>query len=543
MLMDGFGNANKIIIALACGSFRSLWPQPTGKVALSQELELIDIRDLQIVINAQGDAVQYLDKVSDYFKELLNMEKTNCDIEAKKLKIVLISTSSDVNLLWKTDESYSLKIETDNEIKATITGPTVFGVRHGLETLSQLVTKYKISEQKSCLVTLKNGKINDTPAYAHRGLLIDTARNYQSLSTIKRHIDGMASSKMNVLHWHITDSQSFPLVSTRIPNMSNYGAYSEKQTYSPEDVKDLMDYALIRGVRVILELDAPAHVGSGWEWGPEAGLGNLGVCIHQQPWRSYCIQPPCGQLNPMNPNVYKVLELLYQDFVDLNPNADMFHMGGDEVFIPCWNSTNEITDSLKDRSEKAFLDLWASFQQKALDKYDKVRNNHKTNLILWTSHLTNPAYIESYLPKDRYIIQTWVPQEDELPKELLKLGYKLIISTKNKWYLDHGFWGTTPYYNWRAVYNNIILRGEGVLGGEVCMWGELVDNQNVLQRTWPRAAAAAERLWSDPSTTSEQAENRFFTHRDRLLFRGINAEAVVPKWCSQNEGKCNSYLP
>lgn len=77
---------------------------------------------------------------------------------------------------------------------------------------------------------------------------------------------------------------------------------------------------------------------------------------------------------------------------------------------------------------------------------------------------------------------------------------------------------------------------------QVCMWGELVDTHNVLTRTWPRAAAAGERLWANPDDTSLQAENRFFTHRDRLLFRKINAEAVVPRWCSQNEGECSTYL-
>lgn len=67
----------------------------------------------------------------------------------------------------------------------------------------------------------------------------------------------------------------------------------------------------------------------------------------------------------------------------------------------------------------------------------------------------------------RYIIQTWVPAANDLPSTLLQKGYKLIMSTKNAWYLDHGFWGTTQYYQWRQVYKNRIPRDEGVLGGEV----------------------------------------------------------------------------
>lgn len=58
------------------------------------------------------------------------------------------------------------------------------------------------------------------------------------------------------------------------------------------------------------------------------------------------------------------------------------------------------------------------------------------------------------------------------------------------------------------------------------------------ERTWPRAAAVAERLWSDPETDTTLAEQRFYRHRDRLVDRGIRAEAVTPKYCVLNEDEC-----
>lgn len=71
------------------------------------------------------------------------------------------------------------------------------------------------------------------------------------------------------------------------------------------------------------------------------------------------------------------------------------------------------------------------------------------------------------------------------------------------------------------------------------MWGELVDDSVVESRIWPRAAAAAERLWSNPaSTRANVAETRFYRHRERLVTRGVNAEALTPRWCYQNEGAC-----
>jgi len=43
--------------------------------------------------------------------------------------------------------------------------------------------------------------------------------------------------------------------------MTKYGAYSKTKVYYPQDIKDLVTYALVRGVKIIPELDAPAHAG------------------------------------------------------------------------------------------------------------------------------------------------------------------------------------------------------------------------------------------------------------------------------------------
>ena len=41
-----------------------------------------------------------------------------------------------------------------------------------------------------------------------------------------------------------------------------YGAYSPAQVYTAAEVAELVTYAQDRGVRIIPELDAPAHVGT-----------------------------------------------------------------------------------------------------------------------------------------------------------------------------------------------------------------------------------------------------------------------------------------
>lgn len=106
----------------------------------------------------------------------------------------------------------------------------------------------------------------DSPKYPYRGILLDTSRNYVDKETILRTIDGMAMSKLNTFHWHITDSHSFPYVSRTWPDFAKYGSYKPTKIYTPETIREIVDYALVRGVRVLPEFDAPAHVGEGWQW-------------------------------------------------------------------------------------------------------------------------------------------------------------------------------------------------------------------------------------------------------------------------------------
>ena len=73
-----------------------------------------------------------------------------------------------------------------------------------------------------------SAQVSDRPVYPYRGILLDTSRNFYSVDSIKRMVDGMGYNKLNVLHWHITDANSFPFHSQRVPKMAAYGAYSQR---------------------------------------------------------------------------------------------------------------------------------------------------------------------------------------------------------------------------------------------------------------------------------------------------------------------------
>lgn len=208
----------------------------------------------------------YVRSVTEIFQTNIRREcSTNCTSTRSNEAVLvhIIVHSNDIDLTWDTNESYRLDIVAKvDQVTVQIDAFTVFGARHGLETLSQLITANAgDSEQSYGLHLVASARIEDRPVYRHRGLMLDTARNFLPISAIERTISGMGASKLNVFHWHITDSQSFPLEIPSVPQLTRYGAYSPHKIYSPNDIRHIVEFAKLRGVRVIIEIDAPSHAG------------------------------------------------------------------------------------------------------------------------------------------------------------------------------------------------------------------------------------------------------------------------------------------
>ncbi|XP_065087933.1 chitooligosaccharidolytic beta-N-acetylglucosaminidase [Ochlerotatus camptorhynchus] len=551
---DGTERAKAVslpVCRLYCdGVFGTVWPRPTGDFRLGNDLIRVNPSAIDFQWNKRYEALnKYWDDSVDRFREQLLKKRDGETIKSGgKRMIVNVDVGGDSLVLnHETDESYKLSISAPDggDVHVKIEAGNYFGVRHGLETLAQLLVFDDIRNE---LQVVSDVEIQDAPVYSHRGLALDTSRNYVSISSIKKTIDALAMVKMNVFHWHITDSQSFPLVIKSQPILHTYGAYSRKQIYTAADVQDIVQYALARGIRVIPELDAPAHVGEGWE------KTNLTTCFNYQPWSKYCVEPPCGQLDPTKDKMYDVLEDIYREMNAMFTHSDVFHMGGDEVSLSCWNSSVEVQQWMKAKGwgleEADFLKLWDHFQTNALQRLDKSLKDNRP-IVMWTSRLTEEPFVDRYLNKDRYIIQIWTTGDDPKIATLLQKGYKLIMSNYDALYLDCGFAGwvnggnnwCSPYIGWQKVYNNDFKSMGGkyssqILGAEAALWTEQADHHSLDGRFWPRVSALAERLWSDPREGWESADSRMLVHRERLVENGIAAESLQPQWCLQNEGEC-----
>ncbi|XP_018321512.1 probable beta-hexosaminidase fdl isoform X2 [Agrilus planipennis] len=549
-------SASLITCNMLCGQPK-LWPFPTGSLYVSEDSVTFFYHQISVLYFAKNPVRSLLEQSFAVFNQnVINMVpttyKTSYKSDIKRFLVVVSVTHPNQNkLTLSTDESYTLAMNMNgDDLVATIKAGTYFGARHGLETLSQLIW-WDDHPPEGILRTVKAANIQDAPVFAYRGLMIDTARNFMPVDSLKRTLIGMSMNKLNIFHWHMTDSQSFPFSTPSVPKMAQYGAYGPDMVYTPQDIQELVEFAYHLGIRVVIEIDTPAHAGNGWNWGPEEGLGDLAVCVNEQPWNLYCGEPPCGQLNPLNPNTYEVLEKLYKDIIRLTGETELFHMGGDEVNLDCWGQF------LKGINYTDFHDLWGLFTMKALEKLASANGgNLPSNMIFWSSNLSRRPYITRYMDKSKTIIQIWSPSLWSDTYDILADGYRVIMSHVDAWYLDCGFgrWRETgeaacdPYRSWQTMYLHRpwqeSMDKNLVVGAEACLWSEQLDAASLDARLWPRTSAFAERVWSDPEkdvkmyTIKESVYTRLTIQRDRLISRGLGAEALWPLWCSQNPGLC-----
>jgi hexosaminidase len=154
--------------------------------------------------------------------------------------------------------------------------------------------------------------------------MIDSARHFLSIESINKVIDAMSAAKMNNLHWHITDDQSFPLCLTSYPQLCQAGAYfdayGKRMTFTTEQVKGVVSYATARGVRVTPELDLPGH-------SKIFAAGEPTLYIHDD---GACTAHPLPDIT--NDAFFDFLGKIFDEFTTLFPDG-YIHNGGDEVRI------------------------------------------------------------------------------------------------------------------------------------------------------------------------------------------------------------------
>ncbi|EJF60954.1 N-acetylhexosaminidase [Dichomitus squalens] len=531
----------------------ALWPQPRTINTGNNTLRLAP--NFQIIVSGHGvpsDVQAAVGRTQSYLAKdklarlVVGRGASDAKSFAQAKTLSKLTVSLEKGAAWKPitseaqkapadrDEAYHLTVPADGSA-ATLTANSTLGLLRGLTTFGQLWyaydgTTYAIETPVT---------IEDSPAYPYRGFMLDTARNFFPVADIKRTLDAMSWVKLNQFHWHVVDSQSFPLEIPGFTDLAAKGAYSSSQVYSPSDVQDIVAYAGARGIDVMVEIDTPGHTAIIAEAHPD-----FVACPGATPWGTYANEPPAGQLRLANSTVTNYIADLFTAASELFPST-LFSTGGDELNTACYDI---------DEPTQAALNATGSTLEQALDQFTQVTHKAlevkgKTPAVWEEMVLVHNVTISKESP-----VLVWISSENV--KAVAEKGFKIIHAASDYFYLDcgHGAWvgdfptGNSwcdPFKSWQLSYsfnptaNLTTDEAALILGGQHLLWAEQSGPENLDDTIWPRAASSAELFWTGPGGNISTALPRLHDVSYRFRTRGVKTISLQPEWCALRPGACD----
>ncbi|TPX69265.1 beta-N-acetylhexosaminidase [Spizellomyces sp. 'palustris'] len=455
---------------------------------------------------------------------ITNLTGTNIREPSRKTSVltlsVVINNPQSCDWTLSTDESYSINVNNITR-QASITSQTLLGTLRGFTTLTQLTTPCPPATptspkptNKVCVPALD---LSDSPSYPHRGVLLDTGRMFIPVAQILRHLDAMELVKLNTFHWHIMDAQSVPIAWDRMADGTGAfnGTDGKPLIYSEADIKQIVQTAYERGIRVVPEFDFPGHADVWARAYPE-----IMTCNPDPTGRN-----PSGQLNPFAPQTYSTLSSFFERIAPLFTNTDTIHLGMDEVHCECWG---EAPGAPKPYDCKSAYSKIGGFLQSKAKSYTK-------NTMVWADPVVDYGLQGTDAVPKQTIVQVWKEEGDV--KKVLDAGedLRVVVSLMTPWYFDCGKYcnKTSPLTPMYMIANAKFPTDSRVIGGEAVLFSEDIAAGSpsvVEQIIWPRAAAVGESLWSNPRKDQLVTYERVQRVRALLDCAGIVSATADEVW-------------
>ncbi|MGH3646432.1 MAG: beta-N-acetylhexosaminidase, partial [Micromonosporaceae bacterium] len=226
-------------------------------------------------------------------------------------------------------EGYQVDV---NASRVVIRAQTATGLFHGAQTLRQLLpAEIESTTVQSGPWTVPGGTITDYPRFAYRGTMLDVARHFHPVATLKRHIDRMALYKINYFHIHLSDDQGWRIVVDNWPRLATYGGSTQVGGgpggyYTKAEYSDIVAYAKARHITIVPEIDMPGHTNAAL-----ASYAELN-CNGQAPPLYTGTDVGFSSLCTTKEVTYTFVEDVLREIAALTPGPYL-HIGGDEANV------------------------------------------------------------------------------------------------------------------------------------------------------------------------------------------------------------------
>jgi hexosaminidase len=412
-----------------------------------------------------------------------------------------IELHRDLDGKFKTPESYALSIG-PSLISISASGDA--GLFYGAATLWQTLTQSQGG-------TIQSVQIQDTPRFRWRGMMIDSARHFQSPEFIKKLLNVMALHKLNVLHWHLTDDQAWRLEIKKYPLLTSIGAWRvpagvgpasdiDSATgqprlyggfYSQDQVRDIVQFAKDRGVTIVPEIEMPGHASAAITAYPALGSAAAPTAISSD-WGVFL------NIYNVSNSTFTFLENVLDEVMALFPGK-YIHVGGDEAVKDQWAASPEV-QALK---KQLGLTSDDAVQSWFINKIGSYLEDHGRHLIGWDEILNGGLGNGS-------AVMSWHGLTGA--NSAAKQGHDTVVTAAPDFYFDTRMNNSAnqppgvsdqiitlkDVYGFQPMPAGLSqAQRKHVLGLEGAVWTEHMRTETQLQRTsFPRELAIAELGWT-----------------------------------------------
>jgi len=500
MLSIAMGAANAATPAPAW----SLLPQPAEMHPAAQGVVTVSDGD-RVLVQAEGDAQALA--VAQRFGALVATTRglhlrvqAQADRQSPAAIVFRLDPSADVG----SDAGYRIAIG-DGRIE--VVARTARGLFYGSVTVWQLLTP---DATRNTPARVANGSIVDHPRFAWRGLMLDSARHFQSVADIKKLIDWMSLHKLNVLHWHLSDDQGWRIEIPEHPELTKIGACRkavgpdaaltggpEKPYcgfYTDAEVRDIVHFAAERFIEVVPEIDVPGHSQAAIASYPWLGVSGKRPQVSTD-WgiNTWLLKPDARSVKFVDDVVDHVMALF--------PSKNI-HIGGDEAAKDQWQASPAVRAHMHALGLKNMDALQGWFTTQVANHLAQ----HGRTAVGWDEILQGEVPASA-------VIMSWHEPAGAL--DALKQGHDVVMASSPTLYLDH--YQSNPHdeppgrpdvESLKDVYDYdpapagaTAVETKHILGVQANLWAEYMPTfARVQHAVFPRIAALSEVAWSPAST-------------------------------------------
>lgn len=411
-------------------------------------------------------------------------------------------------LVSENSEAYSIVV---NDKSIIITGASEAAVFYGVQTLRKAIP---VSIAKK--INMPAVIINDKPRFAYRGMMLDVARHYCTVDSVKRYIDILALHNINTFHWHLTEDQGWRIEIKRHPDLTeigskrtetvigkNTGKYDGKPYggfYTQEEAREIVAYAADRYINVIPEIDMPGHMMGALAAYPELGCTGGPYEV----WRQWGISNEV--LCVGNDKTLEFIKDVLTELMEIFPSK-YIHVGGDECPKLNWKNCLKCQARIKELGLKTddYHSAEERLQSYFMNLAESVINKNGRRMIGWDEILEGGIAPNA-------TVMSWRGIDGGI--EAAFLGHDVIMTPNTHLYFDYyqtkefdkvplaigGFLPLENVYSFEPM--PIALTTEQkkhIIGVQANLWTEYISTFHYAEyMLMPRIAALCETQWMKP---------------------------------------------